>query len=207
MTGNHVWADRYDRKLEDMFAVQDEIANAVTHAVGPAVVDAEQRRVLRKPPETLGAWEAYQRALWHNAKVSPADLEQARRFLERAIQLDPFFSRAHAMLAMAHIETRNLGISPEAATIAGSEAQKAIAVDPNEPSAFVALAWVAFCSGDHDRMLDYAERAISIAPNYAGAYLAKAAAMVYSGRASEGRQAGTVALRLSPRALWARLCA
>ena len=63
--GIHVWAERYDRKLTDVFAVQDEITNAVTIAIEPAIADAEQRRALRKPPETLGAWEAYQHGLWH----------------------------------------------------------------------------------------------------------------------------------------------
>ena len=64
-TGNHVWAERYDRDLADVFAVQDEITLAVTRAIGPAVADAEQRRALRKPPGNLGAWESYQRGLWH----------------------------------------------------------------------------------------------------------------------------------------------
>ena len=66
--GIHVWAERYDRKLTDVFAVQDEITNAVTIAIEPAIADAEQRRALRKPPETLGAWEAYQHGLWHIVK-------------------------------------------------------------------------------------------------------------------------------------------
>ena len=64
-TGNHIWADRYDRDLTDVFAVQDEITLAVVQAIGPAVAEAEQRRALRKPPESLSAWEAYQRALSH----------------------------------------------------------------------------------------------------------------------------------------------
>ena len=64
-TGTHVWAERYDRDLADVFAVQDEITLAVTGAIGPAVADAEQRRALRKPPSNLGAWEAYHRGLWH----------------------------------------------------------------------------------------------------------------------------------------------
>ena len=72
-TGNHIWAERYDRDLEDIFAVQDEITLAVVTAIGPAVADAEQRRALRKPPESLGAWEAYQRGLWHFGQRTVAD--------------------------------------------------------------------------------------------------------------------------------------
>jgi hypothetical protein len=66
-TGKHVWAERYDRNLADIFAVQDEIAQAVTIAVAPAIADAELHRAMRRPPDSLDAWAAYQRALWHLA--------------------------------------------------------------------------------------------------------------------------------------------
>src|SRR5206468_6949855 len=58
-TGNHLWAERYDRELADIFAVQDEITEAVTIAIAPAIADAEQRRAMRKPPHSLDAWAAY----------------------------------------------------------------------------------------------------------------------------------------------------
>ena len=64
-TGKHVWAERYDRDLTDIFAVQDEITEAVTIAIAPAIADAEQQRAMRKPPDSLDAWAAYQRGLWH----------------------------------------------------------------------------------------------------------------------------------------------
>ena len=64
-SGGHVWAGRYDRDVSDTFAMQDEIATTVAGVIEPALADAEQRRVLRKPPERLDAWEAYQRGLWH----------------------------------------------------------------------------------------------------------------------------------------------
>ena len=87
-TGNHIWAERYDREIEHMFAVQDEIAEAVTVAIRPAVGDAEQRRVLRKPPDSLSAWETYQRGLWHAAKHNAADNALARQLFQQAIRLD-----------------------------------------------------------------------------------------------------------------------
>ena len=68
-SGNHVWAERYDRNLANVFAVQDEITLAVTRAIEPAVSDAEQRRALRKPPSNLGAWETYQRGMWHLTRI------------------------------------------------------------------------------------------------------------------------------------------
>src|SRR5438552_4651682 len=65
-TGNHVWANRYDRDLADIFAVQDEITHALTTALTPAIADAELRRAIRKPPESRDAWAAYQRGLWQS---------------------------------------------------------------------------------------------------------------------------------------------
>jgi adenylate cyclase len=88
-TGNHIWAERYDRALQDVFAVQDEIAEALTTAINPAVAEAELWRALRKPPENLGAWEAYQRGLWHVGKATATDNEHAREFFHRAVELDP----------------------------------------------------------------------------------------------------------------------
>ncbi len=72
-TGNHVWAERYDRDLVDIFAVQDEITEAATIAVAPAVADAERQRAMRKAPESLDVWAAYQRGLWHLSKATPDD--------------------------------------------------------------------------------------------------------------------------------------
>jgi adenylate cyclase len=75
--GGHVWADRYDRRLADVFAVQDEITDAVANAIGPAISQAERQRAMRKPPDNLDAWEAYQRGLWHQAKYNVADNTRA----------------------------------------------------------------------------------------------------------------------------------
>ena len=98
-TGSHVWAERYDRDLADVFVVQDEITFAVTRAIGPAVADAEQRRVLRKPPESLGAWEAYQRGLWHLSQMRVEDATSHVRYFNRALELDPTLAAAHTGLS------------------------------------------------------------------------------------------------------------
>jgi len=91
-TGNHVWAERYDRDLADIFAVQDEITEAVTISIAPAIADAEQQRAMRKPPGSLDAWAAYQRGLWHLSKVTAEDFSIAEDFLSgelRRIQRSP----------------------------------------------------------------------------------------------------------------------
>src|SRR5467141_1862632 len=100
-TGKHVWADRYDREVADIFALQDEIAEAVTIAVAPAVAGAEQQRALRKPPESLDAWAAYQRGLWHLMKFTADDNSAALRFFQQAIDIDPTFTGGYWGLAAA----------------------------------------------------------------------------------------------------------
>ena len=97
-SGKHIWAERYDRDLADIFAVQDEIAEAVTIAIVPAVADAEQQRAIRRPPENLNAWAAYQRGLWHLSKLSAADNALARKFFQQAIDLDPNFAKGYSGL-------------------------------------------------------------------------------------------------------------
>lgn len=199
--GTHIWADRYDRRLADVFVVQDEITDAVSRAIGTAISRAEQQRAIRKPSENLDAWEAYQRALWHHGKGGPTDVQQARFFLERAIQLDPLFAAPHAMLAFTSIYTGNIGAPlalPDALAMVRTEARTAIELDPDEPGALVAMAWMAWSEGDHAAAVQHAEQAISVDPNHSGAYLVKGMALAYSGRTSEGREAGMIARRLSP---------
>jgi hypothetical protein len=93
-----IWAERYDRDLADTFAVQDEITTAVVLAIGPVIVDAEQQRAGRKQTESLGAWDAYMRGLWHLDRGDPAEMDKARSLFERAIELDPNLSQSYQEL-------------------------------------------------------------------------------------------------------------
>src|SRR6266851_742554 len=90
-TGNHIWAERYDRDLADIFSVQDEITQATTTAIAPAIADAEQQRAMRKPPASLDAWGAYQHGMWHLGKAGTRDDAIAEQFFQQAIDLDPMF--------------------------------------------------------------------------------------------------------------------
>jgi adenylate cyclase len=101
-TGIHDWAERYDRDLTDIFALQDEITQAVTIAVTLAIAGAEQRRAMRRPPESLDAWAAYQRGLWHFSKGTGGDNAVAQKFFQRAIDLAPSFAGSYTGLAYAH---------------------------------------------------------------------------------------------------------
>ena len=112
LTGAHLWAERYDREISDIFNVQDEIAASVAAVIEPALAAAEQKRVLRKPPERLDAWEAYQRGLWHFHKYRPEENKTALGFFSQAMALDPNFAPGHYGYALAlqweiwHFSTR-----------------------------------------------------------------------------------------------------
>ena len=98
---NHIWARRYDRDLEDIFAVQDEVTFAIVTAIEPQLAVSERKRALRKPPESLDAWESYQRGLWHTFQYKPEDRDTTLGFFHRAVELDPTFASAYAGLGYA----------------------------------------------------------------------------------------------------------
>jgi adenylate cyclase len=133
-SGNHVWAERYDRDLADIFAVQDEITDAVTIAIAPAIADAERQRAMRKPPENLDAWGAYQRGLWHHGRADAEDNARAQQFFRQAIDLDPNFSDAYCGLVFAQshqatqFQTRAFA---DALSSAETLARLAVALDSN----------------------------------------------------------------------------
>ena len=201
-SGNHVWAERYDRDLADVFAVQDEITLAVTRAIGPAVADAEQRRALRKPPENLGGWEAYQRGLWHLSQKRLEDVPHARSYFYRALDLDPTLAAAHTGLAVLyHIESGLFVKRPlvEGLRMAADEARKAVEIDPTDAEALAYRAFAVGIAGDFARGFDHVERALSINPNCVLAYRAKGWLLMNSGRPTEGREAILFAMRIDPR--------
>ena len=201
-TGVHIWADRYDRDPADIFAVQDEITKAVAGAIGPAIVDAERQRAVRKPPENLGAWEAYQRGLWHVSRHDAAENEAARRLFQRALELDPGFAAAHNGVALTYCMSAATFYSmdyADACSWAEQFARKAIALDENDADARAWLGWALFVSGDREGAIQEAEYALSINANCAEAFAVKGGALIYSGRREEGREAIRQFLALSPR--------
>ena len=201
-TGNHVWAERYDRDVSEIFTVQDEITVAVASAILPAVSDTEQQRALRRTPENLGAWEAHQRGLWHLAKGTASDNELAAGFFLRAIELDPLFAAPHAMLAFTYLHEPLYGSRRtlrESLDLAKPAARRAHELDPTDANALASLSWVAFHHGDHVSAVQHAEQAISISPNDGGAHLAKGHALTFSGRYREAWEALHASLRFSPR--------
>jgi adenylate cyclase len=200
--GNHVWAERYDRDLTHIFAVQDEIAEAVTIAIAPVIAEAEQRRAMRKPPGSLDAWAAYQRGLWHISKFTAPDNTLAEKFFQQAINLDPNFAGGHTGLAMAYYWAAHAFQTRRYAEVQSSWealARRAVALDSGDAEARWLLAVTLTTSGDYDGGLAEAKRALAISPNLASAHGVLGATLVFSGRPTEGLASLQTCIRLDPR--------
>jgi adenylate cyclase len=203
-SSKHIWAERYDRDLADIFAVQDEITEAVTIAVAPAIADAELHRAMRKPPASLDAWAAYQRGLWHSGNVTADDCALAEEFFRQAISLDPNFADAHSGLAVAQVLTGmqfRIGELADRLNSAEASARQAVALDGNNAVAHASLSHVLRMRRDFRGALAEAERALALSPNLAFAYGVRGSTLVFSGRPREGIRDLQTSLRREPRGL------
>jgi adenylate cyclase len=203
-TGAHVWADKYDRDLADIFAVQDEITHSVVRAIAPAIVDAEQQRVIRKAPENLDAWEAYQRGMWHMSKHEAGEVVIARSFFQRAVEIDASLAPAHSWLAFTYCMAGSLfGTMPleEAVQQAEPHARRAISLDGENPDARARLALVLWLKGDARGGVLEAEQALLIDPHCPEAHGIKGVSLISLGRPAEGRESLKQCIELGPRSV------
>jgi adenylate cyclase len=188
-SGAHVWAERYDRDLADVFAVQAEIAEAVSAAISPAVASAERQRARRKPPGNLNAWEAYQRGFWHLCQVTADDNQAAQEFFRQAIELDPTFAGGYTGLSealdRAAIVWHTLELA-EAQRLAEEYARRAVSLDGNDAYAHVCLASALVMRGDCRGAREEAERALALNPNEPDAYGVLGCSFLYDGEPEKG---------------------
>ena len=201
-TALHVWSTRYDRKFIDVFDVQDEITNLVVEALVPALIDAERKRIASQSPESLSAWESYQRGIWHMLKQSADENVQARQMFQQATMLQKDYSPGYDGLAWTHLMEsstfRRISIA-EGCKRSEPLARKAIELDPENAEARARLALTMHLTGANGAAIIEAERALSISPNCADAWGVRGTALVFSGECTEGRASLERYLRLSPR--------
>ena len=201
MTGGHLWAERYDRDLEDIFAVQDEVTRTIVGALRVKLTaDEEARREsLRKVnPE---AYDLLVRASQNILQFRPDALREARAMLERAIELDPALAVAYARLSIVHsVEYANQWNDPQPnhLTKALALARKAVELDENEPRAHDALAIALLWSRQLDEAERAAERMIELDPNYASGYLELGNVRHFKGEHESAAELYTQAHRLDP---------
>ncbi len=204
----HIWAERYDRDLEDIFAVQDEVTQAIVTAIEPQLATTERQRARRKPTANLDAWECYQRGLWY--MFGYAETGQALHYFQRAIELDPEFGSAYAGIAYTYAIQILLGASKnrdEDLKRGVSAAETAVSIDQNDPFAHFTKGRISIFNGEHEKAIASNKRAISLNPNYALAHFGLGHGLWHAGRPAEAPVHLDEAIRLSPHdpILWAFL--
>jgi len=205
-----IWAQRYDRDLGDIFAVQDDITSSIVQSIEPQLSRQELRRALRKHPDNLDSWDYTQRAfsclygaLSHLHAFAGADAVEARRLLHKAIELDPSSSYAHALLALSHFHealadwTKN---PPRALAATLQAARRAVELDDDDwlSHALLGIA-ILWTSRQYDLAQEEVERAIALNPSAVIAYQFLGCVATFAGRAAEAVAALETVLQLDPR--------
>jgi TolB-like protein len=200
-TGSHIWAERYDRELADVFAVQDEITEAIVGAIEPQLYAAENFRARRKAPDSMDAWDLLMRAMSHYWRVTRQDNVVAQALLEKATTIDPHYGQAFGLLATSHTFCAHMGWEnmAVAAPIAEQAASAAILADSEDPWAHHALGCVHLYARRFDDSLAEFEWALQLNPNFSMAQAYYGLTLAYCGRWQEAVSSVQRALRLSPR--------
>jgi TolB-like protein len=201
LTNRQIWSERYDRNLADVFAVQDEITEAIVAAIEPQLYAAENFQAQRKPPESLDAWDLVMRALSYYWRITRQDNVVAQALLEKATALDPQYGQALGVLAASHTFSMHMGWAEtaEAAPKAERAARAAILVDSEDPWARYALGCVHLFARRFEDSLAEFELALRLNPNFSLARGYYGLALAYCGRWHEANAAARQALRQSPR--------
>ncbi len=201
-TGKHVWAERYDRQLADVFAVQDEVTESIVGAVAPEFLSVEARRAQRKDPERLDAWECVVRGRAHLWRMGREDLAQARRLFQRAIELAPSGEFGASDLALAHLLESLYGWTDSPARSFDETvraARMAVAADDHDAWAQTTLGVANLFARRWDDALPPVERAIELNPSFAPAYAMRGLILGCLGDPERGIESTHEAIRLSPR--------
>jgi adenylate cyclase len=173
----------------------------MVEAIAPTISLAERQRAMRRPPDNLGAWEAYQQALWYWSKRTGESFAVVRDLLQKAAALDPAFGQPHAILAWLYLSQATHGLGPplrDVLNLAHSEARSAVELDPDTAMGRAALAWTFDHQGQWEHALEEARIAASSNPNDPFAQMTWGRALTFTGRPAEGREPLTDALRLDP---------
>ena len=199
-TGRHLWAERYDRDLQDVFALQDEITMNVVAAIEPNVRQAEIERVKRKRPENLDAYDLVLRAIPHASAATPEEASQALVLLERAIALEPDYALAHAFAAWCCEQRFVRGDHREDDRLKGVAHARLVLATSSDDATALGLAGFVLWMLAHDRTaaLDAMNRALVISPSSLMTLMYGAVALAFMGETALAIERAQLALRLSP---------
>ncbi len=202
-TGHHLWAERFDRDLADIFAVQDEVTGRIVATLAGKLAESERRRARSGQTENLEAYDCVLRGreLWE--RFTPKDNREARRLYEKAIELDPDYARAYASLAWTYLveHSERWGNTEDQPLERALEfAREGVMVNPASHSNHLALGQVCLSKGLYEEALEALETAIQLNPNDADGYAFLARALSFAGRADEAIDLMAKAQRLNPAA-------
>ncbi|MDJ0896564.1 MAG: adenylate/guanylate cyclase domain-containing protein [Alphaproteobacteria bacterium] len=201
-SGTHLWNERYDRNLNDIFELQDEIAGVIAGTLEPELTLIENAALRGRSVNDLNAWDCYQRGLWHLYRFTADELGKAMEMFKRAIALDPDFAQAHARLAYAHIQQGWYGPwedRSEHLQEAIACADQSVKLDDKEPATRLSLGRALVLAGSRDRGIAQLRVAVELDPSFAQAHFALGQALCFSERHEEALKEINEALRLSPR--------
>lgn len=168
-TARIVWAETFDHTLDDAFVALDEIGNRIVASIDIEVESAERNRAILTPPNSLDAWSAHHRGLWHMYRFNQADNALARHFFEMAVRLDPTYSRAYAGLSFTHWQDafQRWGEQQSAMDLAFKTAGQSLIADDRDPAAHWAMGRALWLRGSQDPSLAELQRAVDLSPNFA----------------------------------------
>jgi TolB-like protein/Flp pilus assembly protein TadD len=203
ITGGHLWAERYDGNLGDVFTLQDKINRKIVAALAVKLTVGEQEHVARKDTDNILAYDTFLQGWVHYVRTTPEDYAKAIRYFEKAVKLDPDYGRAYAALSSIYWESfykfwhTSLGVSwRKTKERADAYLEKAMK-NPNS-LAYLVAAKIDISSFEHENAITAAERAIALDPNDANSYMAMAYALIYDGRPKEALGYIKKAMRLDP---------
>jgi len=200
--GLHVWAEKYDRVVEDIFELQDEMTQTIAAALEPELNAVERKRATSKPPGNLDAWESYQRGLWNLWHFDHEPVMVARDLFQQAIELDPGFATAYAFQSYCNYIFVVLGYSEERDRLLeeGKQlAKKAMEIDARDPVAYFAIGRIHMMQGEHDESIAALKYSLELNPNFAQSYFGLGFVLMLAGELEEAREMLHTAIRLSPR--------
>ncbi|MER9563978.1 transcriptional regulator [Mesorhizobium sp. M0571] len=199
-TARIVWAETFERKPDDIFAVLDDIGNSIVSSISAEIETVERNRAMLKAPNSLNAWEAYHRGLWHMYRFTRAENEQARHFFDMALKLDPTFARAYAGLSFTHWQNafQRWGDRDQESAMAFEAAGQSLLVDDHNPAAHWAMGRALWLRGEQDGSLIELERAVDLSPNFALGHYALSFVQCQSGDPEAAIDASDHSRHLSP---------
>jgi adenylate cyclase len=206
VTGAHIWADRFERDLTDVFVLQDELTFAVVSAVQPKLLQTEIEKATRRRPENLTAYDLYLRSRQKSYVRNREGLAETIQLAHRALDIDPSFTLAAAAAASAHLDNVSLGFATDPQfdrTEAARLVRLALSLDENDERVLATAGYLAaFLHGDYETAIDFADRAVACNPNEPRVWQQRANIYRYAGQYEEAIRSCERSIRLSPMDPW-----